>query len=206
MNRVEISFILCAIGFFGNVLVSIFSNLFHNRRRINSFLIFETTEQVILKNNPLTNILSSVQYFLGLSTFTFLIATNEFNFYIELSGIYLMCLFLTILSLTKKSKYEVIVEKRTNVIRVSSNNYALADYTFEISGNRRRFWFLEAEGMESYGLYLRGKNNKSILLYGDSIYKDIERLKVQLLGKITAANTGLAKVAVHCSADRFVVK
>jgi hypothetical protein len=206
MNRVEISFILCAIGFFGNVLVSIFSNLFHNRRKINSFLIFETTEHVILKNNPLTNILSSVQYFLGLSTFTFLIATNEFNFYIELSGIYLMCLFLTILSLIKKSKYEVIVEKRTNVIKVCSNNYVLADYTFEISSNRRIFWFLEAEGMESYGLYLRGKNNKSILVYGDSIYKDIERLNVQLLGKITAANAGLAKVAGNCSADSFVVK
>lgn len=194
MNRVEISFILCAIGLFGNVLVGIFSNLFHKKRGINSFLIFETTEQVILKNNPRTNILSSVQYFLSLSTFTFLIATNEFNFYIELLGIYLMCLFLTILSLIKKTKYEVIVEKKTNVIRVNSTNYALADYTFEISGNRRWFWFLEVEGIESYALYLRGKNNKSILVYGDSIYKDIERLKVQLLEKITAPNKPLASL------------
>lgn len=194
MNRVEISFILGAIGFFGNVLVSIFSNLFHKWRRINSFLIFENTEQVIIKNNPLTNILNSAQYFLGLSTFTFIIATNEFNFYIELSAIYLMCFFLTILSLRKKSKYEVIVEKRTNVIRVSSNSYDLADFTFEISGNRRWFWFLELEEIESYGLYLRGKNNKFILVYGDSIYKDIERLKVQLLEKITAANQPFASL------------
>lgn len=183
MNRVEISFILCGIGFFGSILVGIISSIFHKMKNMNSFMIIETTEQIILKNNPHTTIFNSVAHFLRISSFTFLIASNNYNFYLELFCVYFIALLLTIRSYSHKMKYQVYVEKKSNVLRLKSNEYNLQDYTIEISDNKRWFWFLELEGNDSFGLYLKSKNNKFILIYGDSIYKEIELLKSLILEK-----------------------
>ena len=184
IDRIEISFILSGIGFFGSILVGIFSSIFHKMKNLNSFSIFENTEQIIIKNNPLTTIFNSVALFLRISTFTFLIASNHYNFYLELISIYLFALLLTIRSYRNKMKFQVFVEGKLNIIRIKSNEYKLQDYTIEISDNKRWFWFLELEGSDSFGLYLKSKNNQFILIYGDSMYKEIELLKSLILEKI----------------------
>ena len=184
IDRIEISFILSGIGFFGSILVGIFSSIFHKMKNLNSFSIFENTEQIIIKNNPLTTIFNSVELFLRISTFTFLIASNHYNFYLELISIYLFALLLTIRSYRNKMKFQVFVEGKLNIIRIKSNEYKLQDYTIEISDNKRWFWFLELEGSDSFGLYLKSKNNQFILIYGDSMYKEIELLKSLILEKI----------------------
>ncbi len=183
MNRIEISFILCGIGFFGSILVGIISSIFHKMKNMNSFKIIENTDQIIIKNNPHTTIFNSVESFLRISSFTFLIASNNYNFYLELFCIYFIALLLTIRSYSKKMKYQVFVEGKSNSIRIKSNEYKLQDYTIEISDNKRWFWFLELEGSDSFGLYLKSKSKQFILIYGDSIHKEIELLKSLILEK-----------------------
>ena len=80
--------------------------------------------------------------------------------------------------------FQVFVEGKLNIIRIKSNEYKLQDYTIEISDTKRWFWFLELEGSDSFGLYLKSKNNQFILIYGDSMYKEIELLKSLILEKI----------------------
>jgi hypothetical protein len=183
MNRVEIAFLLSAVGLIGSVLITIFLNLYHKWKKNNSFLLIENTEQIILKNNPVTIKLGAVAQFLLLSVFSFITATNEFNFYMQLIGIYAICILISIWGYNKKRRYQVMIEKGAKTMMVNTTIYSLTGSSFEIAEPKRWWWVLDVEGTTSYGLYLKNENNKYILLYGYSIYKDIENLKEQLLKK-----------------------
>jgi hypothetical protein len=182
VNRINIAIITFSVGLTCATLVGIFSNLYHKWKKIDSFKIFETNEKIILKNNPLTNLLSAMSYFFILSLFSFVIATNKFNLYVELVIIYLLCLSLAIWNFVKKRNYNVVIEKESKKIILNAKSYLLENYIIEVSLNRR----LLSDDITSYGLYLKNQTNKYVLIYGYSIYRDIENLKNKLTEKINS--------------------
>jgi|GEM_PF-5541924 hypothetical protein len=182
MNRINIAIITFSVGLICATLISIFSNLYHKWKNIDSFKIFETKDKIILQNNPLTNLLSTTSYFFTLSLFSFVIATNKFNLYIQLIIIYLICLLLAIWNFVEKRNYNVVIEKESKKIILNAKSYLLEDYIMEVSLNRR--WL--SDDITSYGLYLKNQSNKYVLIYGYSIYTDIENLKNKLSEKINS--------------------
>jgi uncharacterized membrane protein YqjE len=182
VNRVNVAIITFSIGLTCSTLISIFSNLYHKWRRIDSFKIFETDKQIILKNNSLTNLLSAMSYFFILSLSSFVIATNKFNLYIELVAIYLISLILAIWNFAKRRKYKVVIEKESKKIILNSKSYLLEDNLIEVSPNRR--WL--SDDFSSYGLYLKHQSKKYVLIYGYSIYRDIYNLRNKLLEAVNS--------------------
>ena len=180
MNRIDIATITFFTGLTCATLVGIFSNLYHKRKKIDSFRIVETDMLIILENNPFTNVLSSVSYFFILSLFSFFIATNQFNLYIELGVIYLACLLLTGWNFVKKKKYKIIIEKESKEIVIKTKRYKLEDTAIITSLNKS--W--PSDDLSSYGLYLKDQNGKYVLIYGYSVFRDIENLRNRLLDRI----------------------
>ncbi|GAB2833016.1 hypothetical protein [Ferruginibacter profundus] len=182
MNRINIAVFTFSVGVGCATLVGIFSNLYHKWKKVDSFTIFETGEQIILKNNTVTSVLSSMTYFFSLSSFSFIIATNKFNLYFELAIIYLVSLVLAIWNFVKRKNYDIVIDKVNMEIILKTKSYSLENYTIEVSLNRR--WI--SDDITSYGLYLKNQSNKYVLIYGYSIYKDIENLRNKLLEKINS--------------------
>ena len=74
------------------------------------------------------------------------------------------------------NKFAIVIDKTKQFVKVKGEEYSLRVFPeFEISD---AFWL--TDDFDSYGLYIKSVDNKTKLIYGYSLLKDIQQLKTEI--------------------------
>ncbi|MGC4100402.1 hypothetical protein [Ferruginibacter sp.] len=176
MNNVEIGMYCFWAGLIMTAVVTIFSTLYHKYKKIHSFTLVLSENKVILQKNRFTAIMSSTNYFFILTCFTFFIGTNKYDPALQLTGIYFICLVLAALNYWTRIKFRVQFDLVNRTVLKKAAQYSFEGCTLEASN--RNYWI--TDDITSYGLYLVDSQKKYRLIYGYSVYTDIEKLRQEL--------------------------
>jgi hypothetical protein len=179
LTSLDIAKTTSVIGITGYAVSGIASSLFHKWAKKNSFLISHTGKKIIIINNPITNWFSNISYFFILSVFSFMVAFNKSGdyIYLQLFAVYFVCFILAGINFYQKKNFIVVIDTETNSINVKDTVYPFNDLSdFEISG--KVFWI--TDDITSHGLYIKDQTGKRRLVYGYSVFSDIEKLKYEI--------------------------
>ena len=179
MTSLKIATITFTIGLVGYAFTMICSTLFHKLKKKCSFVIIDTADDIIIKNNLTTNIFNSVGHFFLYSLLTCMVAANSSmtNIYFQLLLVYSISLVVVFLEYYYRNKFVIAINKTKQFVKVKGEEYSLEIFSeFEISD--RSFWL--TDDFDSYGLYIKSADNKRKLIYGYSLLKDIQQLKIEI--------------------------
>ena len=99
------------------------------------------------------------------------------NIYFQLLLVYSICLVVVFLEYYYRNKFVIAINKTKQFVKVKGEEYSLEIFSeFEISD--RSFWL--TDDFDSYGLYIKSADNKRKLIYGYSLLKDIQQLKIEI--------------------------
>jgi hypothetical protein len=112
------------------------------------------------------------------SLFTITVAANNSGTaYLQLAIIYALSFGLASMGYLRKRKFAIIIDlEKQTLIRKGETNSLKEFSEFEILDSN--IW-LDA-GSDSHGLYITGPDKKKQLIYGYSVFTDIEQLKEQI--------------------------
>ena len=160
-----------------STLLSIFITLYHKWKKLASFRIIRKAETVIITNTRLLSWLAAARYFFLLSCFGFIIATNKKDAVIQLSAILSVALLLSIFNYHRRMKYKVVFDLAARTVWLNSTLYPLTKASLSVETNRSSV----NDDETSCGLYFIDNNGNHHLLYGYSVYTDINNLHTELM-------------------------
>jgi uncharacterized membrane protein len=179
LTSLKIATITFTIGLVGYALTMICSTLLHKLKKKYSFIIVDTADEIIIKNNLTTNVFNTVGHFFLYSLLTAIVVANSSvtNIYFQLLLIYSICLIVVSVEYYYRNKFAVAIDKTKQFVKVKGEEYSLKVFSeFEISD--RSFWM--TDDFDLYGLYIKSADNKTKLIYGYSLLKDIQQLKTEI--------------------------
>jgi hypothetical protein len=173
MENITVGLYCFWIGLVSATVVDFFLSLYSKWRKLDSFILVSSQNEIVLSKNHFTTILASIRFFFSLSCSSLIVAGNKQNIILELVIIYLVCLILATFNYFERVEFKVVFEKKARSIWIKSTKYSIDDCEFIVQADRR--WFNNE--FDSYGLYLVDNQNNHKLIYGYSIYEDISKLE-----------------------------
>jgi len=179
--NIEIITIVLIVGITGWMVPLLTLSLLHKLKKKNSFVINEKENKTIIKHNPINAFLNPISLFFLTSLFGILLLATDVlkvNVYAKLAIIYMACAAWFFVQFSRRKKFKIVIDKTNNSIVLKNKTYSLQEYNqFEID-DRRRFW--ESSENLSYALYIKNDENRYQLVYGYSVYEEIEKLKIEI--------------------------
>jgi hypothetical protein len=103
--------------------------------------------------------------------------TSMTNIYWQLLFIYITCAAIAMIEFFHRNRFFVSINKGNRIIKLRDEEILLNNFSeFQILS--RPAWL--TEDWDSYGLFVKTEGNKAKLIYGYSLWADIERLKNEI--------------------------
>lgn len=184
MDSIMIGTYAFFIGLSLSVLITVFSNLYHRWKKLDSFVIETDENNLKIRSNPLTLSFNSINLFFVYSLLGIMVsaAKDTQKAYNLLLGIYLLSLIGALVHYYSKSRYRVTVNRERHTLRIKGKVYSLAEYSLRIE--EQKYSVLDSPSSDSYGLFIVNANDNRRLVYGYSILTDIQSLKDQIEEKL----------------------
>jgi hypothetical protein len=186
VTTLNIAIITFVIGLVGWGVCTISLTILHKLKKLDSFVISEKNNKIIVKQSAPNIYLNSTGSFFLLSLFGFIILTTNMikaSVSIQLIIIYFACAIFSFVHFTSRKNFKIIIDRVDNSILLKKGAYSLHEYKQWVIDDRRLFWGADES---TYALYIKNDNNKYKFVYGYSLYKDIEKLKLEIEDRLNS--------------------